>query len=52
MSDFVAGILLGVALALAAGALALWLSRVNAGPGGTGGTRDDQQPGEGRRGQR
>jgi hypothetical protein len=32
MSDFLLGLLLGVVLALAAGALALWLGRINAGP--------------------
>jgi hypothetical protein len=47
MSDFVQGIMLGVALALAAGALAMYLSRVNAAPPGqaeepTGRKQDDR----------
>jgi hypothetical protein len=34
MSEFVQGILLGVALALGAGAIALYMGRVNSGSGG------------------
>lgn len=57
MSDFVQGILLGVALALAAGGLALYLGRVHSEPGGRADElsgRDDRSTGpspraEGRR---
>jgi MFS superfamily sulfate permease-like transporter len=43
MSEFVQGILVGVVLACAAAALALYLARVNAGPPGRAG-REEEVP--------